>query len=298
MKKILTEPLLHFLLLGLGLFLVYEWITPEQADTDNRIIVVDRQALLTFIQFRSRAFEPEAAVQLLDSLTVEERERLITDFVREEALYRQAQALGVAENDYVIKRRMIQSVEFITNGFVTAGVAVTEDDVARYFAENRELYRIRPYATFTHVFFSHDLHGKELAASLAADKLTELNSNAVPFGDATRHGDKFPFFVNYVERDPEFVAGHFGTSMATEIFSLEPDAAQWRGPLESAYGQHLVLIARIEPERYPQLAEVADRVRRDAERADQDVARAAAIQAIVDTYEIRLQLDEPGSAGP
>lgn len=290
MKKLLTEPLLHFLLLGVGLFVLFEFVAGDEAPNDENVIVVDRSTLLTFVQFRARAFEPGAAAAYLDKLQGDDLERLIDDYVREEALHRQAVALGVDENDYVIKRRMIQSIEFITNGFVTAALNLEEDDIETYFEANKDDYYIAPYATYTHVFFEKDRRGADAALALAEAKLAELNAARVPFAEAPGHGDRFPYFLNYVERDPEFVASHFGPRMAEEIFALEPDAALWQGPFESPYGFHLVLLTRKVDGRYPDLEEVLERVRGDAEQAEIDMMQDKAIQAIVDTYEIRRTL--------
>ena len=290
MKKLLTEPLLHFLLLGVGLFVLFEFVAGDEASYDENVIVVDRNNLLNFVQFRARAFEPGAAVDYLDKLQGEDLERLIDDYVREEALHRQAVALGVDENDYVIKRRMIQSIEFITNGFVTAALDLEDDDIEAYFEANIDDYFISPYVTFTHVFFEKDERGADAAIALAETKLAELNAARVPFAEAPGHGDRFPYFLNYVERDPAFVASHFGPRVAEEIFALEPDAEIWRGPLESPYGYHLVLLTKKVEGRYPELVEVRERVRNDAEQVEIDTMQDKAIQAIVDTYEVRRAL--------
>jgi hypothetical protein len=290
MKKLLKEPLLHFLLLGAGLFVLFDFVASEDAAYDENVIVVDRNTLLTFVQFRARAFEPGAAAAYLDKLKGDDLERLINDYVREEALHRQAVALGVDENDYVIKRRMIQSIEFITNGFVTAALNLDDEAIEAYFESNIEDYYIAPYVTYTHVFFEKDERGADAALALAEAKLAELNAAKVAFAEAPGHGDRFPYFLNYVERDPEFVASHFGPRMAEEIFALEPDAASWRGPLESPYGYHLVLLTRKVEGRYPDLEEVRERVRSDAEQAEIDTMQDKAIQAIVDTYEVRRTL--------
>ena len=290
MKKLLKEPLLHFLLLGAGLFVLFDFVASEDTAYDENVIVVDRNTLLTFVQFRARAFEPGAAAAYLDKLQGDDLERLINDYVREEALHRQAVALGVDENDYVIKRRMIQSIEFITNGFVTAALNLDDEAIEAYFESNIEDYYIAPYVTYTHVFFEKDERGADAALALAEAKLAELNAVKVAFAEAPGHGDRFPYFLNYVERDPEFVASHFGPRMAEEIFALEPDAASWRGPLESPYGYHLVLLTRKVEGRYPDLEEVRERVRSDAEQAEIDTMQDKAIQAIVDTYEVRRTL--------
>jgi hypothetical protein len=52
-RRILTEPLVGFLAIGLGLFVVFDFFATEQEDPDARVIVVDREALLDFVQFRS-----------------------------------------------------------------------------------------------------------------------------------------------------------------------------------------------------------------------------------------------------
>ena len=278
---------MHFLVLGLGLFVLFDLVAGDEAAYDSKVINVDRDTLLTFVQYRLRAFEPQAAGARLDGMSEQELERLISDYVREEALHREAKALGVDKNDYIIKRRMIQSIEFITDGFVTAAVDVSDGDIAAHYEVNREDYYINPFVTFTHVFFDGERHSRDEAFGLAKAKLAELNEQPVPFSAAPRHGDRFPYFLNYVERDPQFVASHFGVPMSEEVFRLEPSESTWHGPFESEYGVHLVLLTRKAEGRSPELAEIEAVVRDDAEREAIAALKDKAIQAIVDTYEVR-----------
>ncbi len=287
MKKILKDPLVHFLVLGLGLFVLFDLVASDDAAYDSKVIDVDRDALLTFVLYRSLAFQPQAAAARLDGMSEEELERLISDYVREEALHREAKALGVDKNDYIIKRRMIQSIEFITDGFVTAAVDVSDDDIAARYEANREDSYINPFVTVTHVFFDGERRGRDETLALATAKLEELNGQQVPFSDAPRHGDRFPYFLNYVERDPQFVVSHFGSSMAEEVFGLESSDSTWHGPFESQYGMHLVLLTRKAEGRYPELAEIEAAVRDDTEREAIAALKDKAIQAIVDTYVVQ-----------
>ena len=296
MKKLLREPLVHFLAIGIGLFVLFDLVAPEDSTLDSKTIVVDRDALLTFVQFRSKAFNPEVAAARLDSLGDAELERLIDDYIREEALHREALALGMDQNDYVIKQRLIQSLQFITNGFVSAAVDVTDEEITEYYEANRDDYYVDSYATFTHVYFSNDRHGREQARKLADAKLAELNTEQVPFSESTRHGDRFLYNVNYVERTEDFVGSHFGRSMAAEIFTLEADDSRWHGPFESAYGFHLVMVTRRTDGLYPPLEDIADSVREDALRIKLDEQNERAVQAIVDTYDIRMG-DVRGTGG-
>ena len=293
MKKILKDPLTHFLAIGLSLVVLFELVVSDEAAYDSKVIDVNRDALLTFVQYRTRAFEPAAAAARLDGMSGEELERLIADYVREEALHREAKALGMDKNDYIIKRRMIQSIEFITDGFVTAAVEVSDQDVAAYYEANRDDYYVNPFVTFTHVFIDGERHGHDEALELANAKLLQLNKDEVPFSYATRHGDRFPFFVNYVERDPQFVASHFGVPMAEQVFALEPDDAAWHGPFASEYGLHLVMLTRKAEGRFPELGEIQAAVRNDAEREALAKEKDKAIQAIVDTYKVNLNFERP-----
>ena len=293
MTRLLRDPLVHFLSIGLGLFVLFDLVASDEATYDSKVINVDREVLMTYMQYRGRAFEPKAAVARLDNMPEDELEQLINDYVREEALHREARALGMGKNDYIIKRRMIRSIEFITDGFITAAIEVTDDDVAEYYEANRGDYYISPFVTFTHVFIDGERRSRDDAYALANAKLEELNEDQVQFSDAPRHGDRFPFFVNYVERDPLFVARYFGLAMAQAVFELEPNVSAWHGPYESEYGLHLVMLTKKVEGRYPELAEIEPVVRGDAEREAIAEQKGKAIQAIVDTYEVRRSFDRP-----
>jgi hypothetical protein len=295
MNKLLKEPLLHFLLIGAALFLVFEITTQDNDTTNDRVIVVDRDALLMFVQFRTRAFDPRLAGERLDKMTEGELELLINDYVREEALYREALRLGLDKSDYVIKRRMIQSVEFITDGFVSAQTEVSEADARAYYEDSRSDYYVEPSVTFTHVFFGAERHGRDGADQLAAQKLDELNSERVSFTEAPQYGDRFPYLLNYVERVPDFVESHFGAELREAVFALAPDEHTWVGPFRSQYGSHLVLLVKKTEGSYAAFEDVEDLVRQDAERAVTEEKQAEAIDVIVESYEIRRDLKEPAS---
>ncbi|MCY3622719.1 MAG: peptidylprolyl isomerase [Gammaproteobacteria bacterium] len=289
MPKALKDPLGHFLLLGLALFALFAWVTRDDASSDDRVIEVDRPALLTHIQYHARAFSPDVAAAHLDGMSDAELDRIVDSFVREEALYREALSLGMDQTDHVIKHRLVQSIEFITDDLALRTTAVSNDELETYFEANRERYRIEPTVTFTHVFFNSERHGVQEARNLADEKLTELNRDRVPFTDAPGHGDRFLYLVNYVERTEDLVASHFGDEMAGAVFALVADDANWVGPLTSRYGQHLLLLTGATVERNPELAEVEARVRADAERETAEMRRDAAIDTLVGTYEVRRQ---------
>jgi len=296
LKAALGDPLAHFLLAAVLMFVVFMAVNPRSASVDNPArILVDRPALLEFLQFRTRVFDAARANAMLDAMGPEEMDRLIADFVREEALYREAIALGLDKTDYVIKRRLVQTVEFVA-GSVTAPGAASPAALQRYFAERAARYAPPQMVTFTHVYFDASREGKEAALARANEALATLNARHVTFAEAPGWGDRFAYNLNYVEKPMQAVAGHFGQNFARSIFALPADATRWQGPLESAFGFHLVLVSAISDEHIPKLAEVKGQVEADyvADLARQ--RREVLIDSMLKHYKVEVAVARGGEA--
>jgi hypothetical protein len=290
-RRLLRDPLLHFLAAGACLFLLFLAVKPAGKTDDPRLIVVDRASLLTFIQYRSKTFQPEVAEQRLRALKPDQLKRLVDEYVREEALYREAKSLGLESNDYIIKRRMIQKVDFIAQGFADATVEVSDERLRKYFEANSAKYREAPYLTFTHVFFSTESRPVHEATTLAQRALEELRRRKIPFSDAPKHGERFPFGVNFVERTQAHIESQFGAAMTGKLFELEPDDARWAGPFTSPYGVHLVMLVNKQNVRLPALAEIRGRVEADLRSDHIKEQSEKAITAIIKTYRVKVALD-------
>ena len=176
---------------------------------------------------------------------------------------------------------------FINQDLSSENETLTEREAKRYFDENRDKYYISPVMTFTHVFFESRNRGREQAKQMAAVKLVELNKKQVPFDEGARHGDRFLYYVNYVERSPEFIASHFGPEMAREILKLHSENNRWYGPYESPYGFHLVMVSMNSPGRSPEFDEISARVREDARQAKIKNKSETIIKEIVDSYRVQ-----------
>lgn len=284
--SLLKDPLTHFLAAGLGLFLLFQLFGADQGEEDSSRIVVDREALLTFVQYRTKTFEPTVAAKRLDAMSQEQLDRIIEDYTREEALHREALALGLDGEDYVIRRRLVQKLEFIAQGLVDAGPGPTDADVAAFFEANKEDYFVAPSLTFTHVFFDAEKRGWDGAREQGALTVELLNQAAAPFSDAPKHGDRFLYQLNYVERTLDHVASHFGAPMAQALAELTPGAERWSGPYESPYGTHVVMLTKNQPGRYPTMDEVRGRLEEDTRRARAKERTEEAIARIVGSYDI------------
>lgn len=276
---LLRQPLLHFLFLGALIFAWYEWRADEEAEdaADARRIVVDRAALLDFMQYRARAFDPATFEARFDAMNTDEREALIADYVREEALFREALALGMDQGDYIIRQRLVQKVEFLLENLVGNAPAPDEATLQAFFEERRADYEIPASYSFTHVFFDAQRDGMAEAGARAEHWLAE--NARLSASEAAAHGDRFPFLLNYEGRSRDFVSNSFGEDFVAALDGLAP-SAEWQGPLESRYGQHLVLLRERSAARIPGFDEVRSRLLddyryeallRERERAEQDM---------------------------
>jgi len=296
MKNLMRQPLVHFLLIGLALFLVYDFTGNNKRGSDElKIVVVDKDSLLEFMQYRSKAFNKKQFEQKLYNMSDEKLENMIDDYVREEVLYREALGLGLDKEDYVIRRRLVQKLDFINRGFVDSTMALTDTDIKNYFEENKERYYVEPYVTFTHVFFNNETHENDKARKLAENELGVLNGKNVPFTESMKYGERFLYHTNYVERTPGYVESHFGRDMAKFVFGLEPSDNTWHGPFESPYGYHLVKLTNREDGRYPEIDEIYGRVKQDAQIDLSKEKTEKTVRNIIDSYDVRVVYKKPAN---
>lgn len=287
LKNWLREPLIHFLAAGAVLFLIADWIWP--APEAGHVITVGDEELLAHLQARAQLYDKDGFAELLANMSAEERAQLVRDAAVSEALYREGQALGLAEADPLVKQRVIQQMRLLLMEEQAAVVELSEADVREYYDANSARYAEGARVSFTHVFLSKERRGAAAEAAARA-ALAELRSGAVPFSDAGRYGDRFLYQLNYAEAAAREIVGQFGDDFTLALFALEPGEA-WQGPLESAHGWHVIgLRAKVEP-RVPSFEEIAARVAEDALAEARSVRAMAAIDGLMEKYEIR---DEAG----
>jgi len=144
MKKIFREPLFQFLLIALLLLGGERLINADDYADQQYQIVVDDQVLLQFMQLQAKTFKPEQAMAALKALSAEDRQRLVDDYARNEALFREAMALNLDKNDQVIRRRLIQKMDYLAQGFYDEVAPLTEADLQTYYKEHRQDYKNQP----------------------------------------------------------------------------------------------------------------------------------------------------------
>ena len=285
-KKFLKEPLLHFLILGSLLFVLFEVLSPKEVD--DTFIQVGDEELLTLILSRDPRLNKESAAKYLGSLDADLRNKLSEDYIREEVMYREALALGLDKNSYGARRRLIAQFEYINQGFIYDSLQISEEELEDYFSKNRDRYMVPPKVTFTHVFFSRDLHA-EATHDLAKAELIVLNSTRLPFHLAASRGDHFLYHRNYVDKDEQEIASHFGSSFASNVFALEQEGRFWRGPFKSEYGVHLILVTSKNEGYLPNFDQVKGRLIDDVTQIKVRVELDRLYGELKKTYRIKIR---------
>ena len=274
------EPLVHFLLAGAAIYVVFALIG-KGGDNDHRQITVSRAALLQYMQYRAKAFEPTTFSAQFDALSANEKQSFINDYVREEVLYREAKSLGLEQGDYVMRQRLIQKMMFLLESSLT--VKPSEAVLQTYLTQHEAEYVIASSTTFTHVFVDAS---KPNAKVEAEQLLATLNRRHAGFNDAPQFGDRFPYLQNYIERTEEYIGSQFGVEFVTELQKLNVDSRRWQGPIHSQLGWHVVLLTARTAERHPSLDELREQVTDDYKRDQLATDQQLAIEKLIAAYRI------------
>jgi hypothetical protein len=287
LKRIVSEPLHHFLLLGVGIFALYSWLGSDDGAVGEKRIVVSAADVSQLGELWAKRWGRPP--------TPEELRGLVDGRVREEVLYREALSLGLDRDDTIVRRRLAQKMEFL---FQDLGDLEEPDDAVleAYLAEHPERFREPARLSLSHVYVSRDRRG-DAAEADAQRILTELRA-AAPGGDPTGYGDPFPRASRYDDLDVDRIARLYGTPFAERAATLAPGA--WQGPVESGYGLHLVFVHERSEPRLPALAEVEKQVRMEWRAARRREVNEAVFTRLLEGYEVVVETPEPpqSAAGP
>jgi parvulin-like peptidyl-prolyl isomerase len=173
--------------------------------------------------------------------------------------YREALALGLDQDDTILRRRLMQKMEFLSNDLAELSTP-DESELNKFFLDNQDKYKLPARVTFTHIYFSLDKRGAKTVED-AKSVLRDIQTASSSFLRAPEHGDSFMLQYDFVQETPSEVARLFGKSFAEQLF--KSDINVWQGPIESGYGLHLVRINEKTDSRMPEFSLVRDQVRND-----------------------------------
>ncbi|MDJ0848902.1 MAG: peptidyl-prolyl cis-trans isomerase [Myxococcota bacterium] len=282
MKRLLEEPLVHFLLLGAGIFAVFSLVSGGNSAPSDAVVVSAGKVEHLGALFERTWQRPPTRAEL---------EGLVQDFVREEVAYREGLAAGLDRDDTIIRRRIRQKVDFLAEDFARRAEPA-DAELSAYLAAHPESFRVEPRLTFRQVYFDPDERGDGLEAELR-DLLIALDGD--PTLDTAALGDRILLQDEYADVTEREIADLFGAGFAAAVAALPPGA--WHGAIRSGYGVHLVRVDARTEGRTPELDEVRRAVRREWDNARREEAIERFYAEMIDRYDVRIEWPESGPNG-
>ena len=270
MKNLWREPLVHFLLIGAALFLFYDLANEQGSEAPNRIVVNSGQVEQLAANFKRT---------WMRSPTEDELNALVENYVREEVFYREALAMGLDQNDPLVRRRMQMKLEFILEDLSSQDV--TDEALTAYLKQHADKFHSEAQISFQQVFLNPDKR-KNLASD-AKKLLAKLNSGAAPktLGDPTL----VPY--DYSLASQSEIARSFGERFAEDAIKLVPGG--WMGPVYSEYGGHLLKVSERVEESQPALAGIRVLVEREYLVQRRKEQKDLAYQTLREGYEVSIE---------
>ncbi len=265
--RILKEPLFHFFLIGAAIFVWFHIVASESEvveDLETIQIQEDDVARLAD-QFEARWRRRPSDTEL---------QALVDASIREEVLVREARKLGLDRGDTVIRSRLSQKMDFLTEA-IASSVVPEDEELEAFLRQNPARYMTPDRIAFTQIFLGEEPSETQIAAALAA--LATGQEATVPGGSSLLPAS-MPLTAAKV------VDSVFGNGFSTGLMAVE--TGPWVGPIQSAYGLHLVQVLAFEPSRTPPLSEIHSDVLRDWRRATSEDLAQAQYDNLVKKYEI------------
>lgn len=240
-RAVMREPLLHFLLGGAGLFLLFNYVSDPESERDDQIVVTSGQIehfVTLFVKTRQRV------------PTDVELRGLVDNYILEEVLYREALGIGLDKDDSIVRRRLRQKIEFLLDDLTL--VEPADADLQQLLDNEPDRFRLDARVSFTQVYLQEE-------SRAAADSTLAMLQNGVD--DPSQLSDSYLIAYQFDDVTEAVVGAQFGDAFKTALFELE--TGQWTGPVDSPYGLHLVRIEQIVPGTVPALADIQAEVERE-----------------------------------
>jgi len=277
LSRLLREPLLRFLLLGGLLFAIFGHGDAGSGVADKRIVVTAGDIGRLSEQFERTWHRPPA---------VDELQAQIDDYVREEVLYRTALSLGLDRDDTIIRRRLRQKMDFLSEG---TSPEPQEAELLAYFHAREDRFRAEPTISFRQILVSGN------RGSTAEGDARQLLTKLVATG-SSEGGDPSLLAEGFDAAPLSRIADLFGEAFARAIAGVRP--GEWAGPLPSAYGYHLVRVTSFEPARLPPFEQVRAAVQREWFAAHRAAAIDAQYRKLLAQYQVRIDDAQQAAARP
>ena len=273
MKKFFKEPFFHFIIIGITLFFLYGLVNKD-TDTKNKIILTDFD-----LENIISSFE----MQWKRVPTEQELENIIIQNIKQEIFYQEALNMNLDHNDEIIKRRLSQKMQFLSND-IAALTEPTDAVLKTYYKENADKYLTPSTFSLYQITFSPD-HRRDNYKD-ATETLNQFPNAS--FEEMKQWGDKLPFSYYYENVSGNELGLLLGSKFSEAIENQESN--KWIGPIPSGFGHHLVFITnKVEPQQ-PKYEIVKEELIRNYEYDNQIETNELIYQELKKKYDIQFDV--------
>lgn len=273
-RRILREPLAHFAAIGAFLFVLFDVVGGDRG-ADGRVIEVDDAVVADLVQRHAAVWQRPPTPQELSGL--------VDGWVRDEIAYREGVALGLDQDDSVIRRRVRQKMDVLAEESQGAQ-AVTDAELDAWLKANPERYTEPALLSFDQALVDAQGGAAQLDAALAQAK-TRLDAGATAADVSVAR--LLPTEVRDTPAD--LVAREFGAEFTSALLALPLNT--WQGPLRSGFGLHWVRVTARTQRGVPPLDAVREAVARDVESERRTKATEAFYSALRAKFDVRMTAD-------
>jgi hypothetical protein len=277
MQRLLREPLLHFLLLGGMIFVLYLAVSEPAPPPTNTITIGPARIEQLSKSYQAVWRHPPSSKEL---------DGIIENEIRDEVYYREAVALGLDSNDTIIRRRLRQKMEFLTDSGAGLLAPVAGELEAHLFA-NEATFRTPPQIAFEQIFLGREPSAESIERSLEALRRAASDEDA-------DLGVRTMLPAAMVLSSPQSVNAVFGEGFFARLAELPGEG--WAGPVESTFGLHLVRLGKSAAARTPPLEEIREIVLRDWKAAKAREIRELHYATLLERYVVKIQRAENNPA--
>lgn len=275
MKKLLKEPLLHFMLLGVLIFALYGIVNKEN-DSES-VIMIDDYDMDNIIA----SWE----MQWKRLPTDEELKSLVDQNIRQEIFYQEALKMNLDHNDEIIKRRLAQKMQFLSNDLATLNEP-SDEELKKFYDANFEDYLTPAEYSFYQIILSPDY--RKDPKKDAEQILSEFANGS--FEEMKTKGDPLPFPYFFENTDVDEINRQLGMKFSNALKTTKTKI--WTGPILSGFGYHLVYLVDKTGPQIPDFNTVKENLLRDLEYENQKNLNNQIFKELKKNYEIKFNLDE------
>ena len=273
-RRLLREPLLHFTVLGAAIFGAYRFIAPPASDASEIVITADRITSITAQFSANHGGRPPRADELRAAIDA---------YVRDEMLYREGLALGLDRDDPVVRNRIRQKADLLSEDVLTS--LPSDRDLEAYLAAHQAEFDLPAPVSFQQIYIDPDRHQGEdltMVVTRVRQALT-LERRPETLGDRTL----LPSIMT--DALPPDIGAVFGDDFAKGLAAFDGDG--WQGPLTTSYGLHLVRITHRGESTRATLADARDVVTREWSRAHTAKLKEEFYRMLARRYTVRVAAD-------